>query len=225
MRILKFPLIALVFLSLSILQSDDSQLAWDERKIDLKQTSIYKRCKDFEIPEYSSVNMLKKEMQGLKEGDEIFSYHKCKCSVFKFISDYSNAEVSCSSALKLIRDIDILEDRVEIYMKLGKIELAISDLNEIINSKDFEPKARNYSNRGNLHNSKGHYIKALNDFDSAIILSDDPTYKFSKSKVLFNLNQKNEACQILDSIIKSNAQPLIKKFLKVEEEYKLHCSN
>ncbi len=145
-------------------------------------------------------------------GDTIISFNQKVCEaisetfygsgVRKMKSDlYHEAILDFDIATRFIlSDTSALEKRVECYIKVGILDKAISDLDQIIQINP--KKAKCFAWRGSLKFSLQQYQEAIPDFDVAILFEFDLVYTYHfRANCKFELGRYEEAIKDYDEVI------------------------
>ncbi|MCW7479465.1 hypothetical protein ND856_19350 [Leptospira bandrabouensis] len=199
---MKNKLISIFILYATFLSCLNQKVDKKEREtvIDISKTDTFLNCKQFGIYPITTIYNLKTFANEIKINSKTIDYYKCSCSLLNFISLYSEAEIECSIGLQVSNDINLLNERYQIYIQLKKFELAESDLNEIINNFKNNTNPMNFYNRSIVRKKLLKLTDSLDDINRAIELKSDPTYYRNRALILIQLNRTKEACEDLKKI-------------------------
>ena len=199
---MKNKLISIFILYVTFLSCINQKVDKKEREtvIDISKTDTFLNCKQFRIYPITTIYNLKTFANEIKINSKTIDYYKCSCSLLNFISLYSEAEIECSLGLQVSNDINLLNERYQIYIQLNKFELAESDLDEIINNFKINTNPMNFYNRSIVRKKLLKLTDSLDDINRAIELKSDPTYYRNRALILIQLNRTQEACEDLKKI-------------------------
>lgn len=124
---------------------------------------------------YSDLKMTKEALMDYDKAIELNPFHwsafNNRADIYLENNDYDGAVKDLSKSMLINNSFQSYYNRGNIYSKLGKFQLALSDYSSAINIKANRPEV--FNNRGAVYLRVGDIESALNDFSNAINLDPD----------------------------------------------------